>query len=125
MISIKQKGNFDKTNRFLGFLYRRDFYKVLDSYGRAGVQALSSATPVNTGETARDWYYEIHMSQNSVRIIWSNSNMTEGIPVAILVQYGHATGNGYWVEGNDFINPAMRDIFDGIAEAVWEGVRNA
>lgn len=125
MIEIKQKGSFDKTIKFLNFLYKRDFLKNLDSMAREGVMALANATPVDTGETARSWDYEIFTSPNKIRIVWSNTNMTDGVPVAILVQYGHTTETGYWVEGNDFINPAIRPIFDQIAEDIWNEVTRA
>ena len=125
MIEIRQRGNFDKTTRFLNLIPKYSFYKDLDMYGREGVNALAAATPIDTGETARSWDYEIHMSPNRVRIIWTNSNMVDGVPVAILVQYGHGNGSGYWVEGNDFINPALEATFDHIAEAVWSEVISA
>lgn len=125
MIEITQSGTFDKSIKFLHFLYNKEFLKNLDSHARDGVNALSNATPVDTGETARSWYYEIFTSPNKIRIVWSNTNMADGVPVAILVQYGHATRTGYWVEGKDFINPAIRPIFDQIAEDIWNEVTRA
>ena len=124
MISFRQKGDFSKT---YGFLERaKEVIKMgdLDKYGREGVIALSSATPENTGETANSWYYEIERKQRSARIIWKNSHMSEGIPIAILLQYGHATKNGGFVQGRDYINPSMRPVFDSIAESAWKEVIN-
>lgn len=125
MITIKSKGSFDKSIKFLGFLYRRDFLKDLNSYGQEGVEALRAATPVDTGKTANSWYYEIRNTPNRVSIRWCNSNLVDGVPVAVLIQYGHATENGRYVRGTDFINPAIRPIFEDIAERIWRKVTNA
>ena len=94
----------------------------LDKYGREGVKALESATPVDTGLTARSWYYEIKKTNGSVSISFYNSNIQNGIPIAIILQYGHGTGTGGWVEGRDYINPAIQPIFDKIAEKAWKEV---
>lgn len=125
MIEFNQRGNFDKSVKFLNFIYRRDFMKHLDGLAIEGQNALESATPIDTGLTARSWYYDIKTTRNQIKISWYNSNLTNGVPVAILVQYGHATETGYWVEGKDFINPAIRPVFDRIAEQVWGEVTNA
>ena len=94
----------------------------LDKYGNQGVAALSSATPVDTGLTAASWYYEIEQKPGSTVITFCNSNIQNGIPIAIILQYGHATGNGGWVQGRDYINPALRPVFDKIAEKAWKEV---
>ena len=122
MISFRQKGDFSKLT---GFLERaKEAVKLgdLDKFGRAGVEALSSATPVNTGETANSWYYEIENKNGTATISFNNSNIQNGVPIAIILQYGHGTGTGGWVEGRDYINPAIRPIFDEIAENAWREV---
>lgn len=122
MISFKQKGDFSKLT---GFLERvKESVKIgdLDKFGRAGVEALSSATPVNTGKTANSWYYEIENKNGVATISFNNSNIQNGVPIAIILQYGHGTGTGGWVEGRDYINPAIRPIFDEIAENAWREV---
>ena len=122
MISFKQKGDFSKLT---GFLERvKESVKIgdLDKFGKAGVEALSSATPVNTGKTANSWYYEIENKNGVATISFNNSNIQNGVPIAIILQYGHGTGTGGWVEGRDYINPAIRPIFDEIAENAWREV---
>lgn len=122
MISIKTKGDLRKTRKFLQKNLKKEYYKNLDSYGRRGVAALAAATPVDTGKTAESWNYEIHYSKDGVDIVWTNSNMADGVPVAILIQYGHATKSGTYVEGIDFINPALKSLFDDIADEIWKEV---
>lgn len=122
MIEIKQKGNFDKTIQFLGQLKRGVNTRILEKYGEAGVEALAAATPVDTGKTANSWFYEISRKPGSVTISFHNSNIQNGIPIAILLQYGHGTNNGGWVEGRDYINPAIQPIFDEIANKAWKEV---
>ena len=122
MVRIKSKGNFNKTRSFFERMKNRDYLKVLDRYGKMGVDALSAATPVDTGLTASSWGYEIHSSGATSSIVWTNSNVNDGIPIAILIQYGHGTRSGAYVQGRDFINPAMRSVFDNIANAVWKEV---
>lgn len=125
MIKIKTTGSFDRSIRFLNFLYRKDFLRSLNGYAEEGVAALSAATPVLTGKTAASWYYSIKTSRNSIKITWCNSNMADGTPIAILIQYGHGTKSGYYVQGRDYINPAIQPVFDNIAENVWREVTNA
>lgn len=115
MIHIKVNGDFSKTKSFLERSLELLKLGYLDRYGERGVQALTSATPVDTGKTADSWYYEIRRNSNTVSIIWKNSNINKGIPIAILLQYGHGTRNGGYVKGRDYINPAIRPIFDDIA----------
>lgn len=123
MIRITQKGNFEKTEKFFSRARKRDYYRALSFYGQKGVQALSAATPKDTGKTAASWGYTINQSPRSVSITWTNSNTTDsGIPIVILIQYGHGTRSGAYVQGRDFINPAIRPIFDEIAEKVWREV---
>ena len=98
---------------------------ILDKYGQAGVAALASATPVDTGLTAASWGYKIERAATSSKIIFTNSNIQNGVPIAIILQYGHATGNGGWVEGRDYINPAIQPIFDAILEEACKEVRKA
>lgn len=122
-ISFRHKGDFSKLDKYLNEVrkaVRKD--TIFDKYGRAGVAALSSATPVETGLAAQSWYYEVEQSSSSVRIVFYNSNVENGFPVAIMLQYGHGTGTGGWVEGRDYINPAIQPIFDKIAEDAWKEV---
>lgn len=120
MIKIKQRGNFKKTERFLDKAAHKDFLKDLDKYGREGVVALSAATPIDSGETAYSWGYEIHSSGSTTTIHWTNSNINNGVSIAILLQYGHGTRNGGFVLGRDYINPAIQPVFDQIAESAWK-----
>lgn len=122
MISFRQKGDFSNLSRFLERAKETVKIGDLDKYGRAGVSALSSATPVNTGKTAASWTYEIVRQNGSVSIEFHNTNIQKGIPIAIILQNGHATGIGGWVEGRDYINPAIQPIFDKIAKEAWEEV---
>lgn len=122
MISFRQKGDFSNLSRFLERVKETVKIGDLDKYGRAGVAALSSATPVDTGKTAASWTYEIVRQNGSVSIEFHNSNIQKGIPIAIILQNGHATGTGGWVEGRDYINPAIQPIFDKIAKEAWEEV---
>lgn len=122
MISFRQKGDFSKLTRFLE--RAKEAVKVgdLDKYGQEGVAALASATPVDSGLTANSWYYEIENKKGSVTITFKNSNIQNGVPIAIILQYGHGTGTGGWVQGRDYINPAIQPIFDKIAENAWREV---
>lgn len=122
MISFRQKGDFSKLTRFLERAKEAVKIGDLDKYGRAGVAALSSATPVDSGLTASSWYYEIEHKDGSSKITFYNSNIQNGVPIAIILQYGHGTRGGGWVEGRDYINPAIQPIFDDIAESAWREV---
>ena len=124
MITFRQKGDFSKFNRYLERLKEAVKLGDLNKYGRQGVQALSSATPIESGETANSWYYKINRTKESVAITFHNSNIQNGVPIAIILQYGHGTGTGGWVEGRDYINPAIQPIFDKIAEDAWKEVTN-
>ena len=122
MISFRQKGDFSKLTSFLERAKNAIRLGDLDKYGREGVAALASATPVDSGETATSWYYEITNKNGIARISFFNKNIQNGVPIAIILQYGHATGTGGWVEGRDYINPAVRPIFDKIADTAWREV---
>jgi hypothetical protein len=118
MISFRRKGDFSKLTRSLERSKEAVRLDYLDKYGRAGVAALASATPTESGKTANSWYYEIIRNKESVMLSFKNSNVVNGVPIAIILQYGHGTGTGGWVEGRDYINPAIRPIFDQIANDV-------
>lgn len=122
MITFRQKGDFSTLTRFL--IKAKDAVRLgdLDRYGRDGVAALASATPVDTGLTAKSWYYKIERKNGSVTISFHNSNIQNGVPIAIILQYGHGTRNGGWVEGRDYINPAIQPIFDRMADSAWKEV---
>lgn len=120
MITFRQKGDFSKLSRYLEKVKEAAKVGVLDKYGQAGVAALSSATPVESGLTAQSWYYEIEHTKSSAVIRFLNSNVNKGVPIAIILQYGHGTGTGGWVEGRDYINPAIQPIFDNIAKDAWK-----
>lgn len=119
MIGFRVKGNFDRTTRYLDKVKLAVRLGILDKYGRDGVAALSSATPVDTGLTASSWYYRIDTTDVSASIVFCNSNIQNGIPIAIILQMGHGTRNGGWVEGRDYINPALQPIFDKLAKRAW------
>lgn len=121
-ISYSYSGNFKGTKNFLANLKKRNFISKLDKYGQMGVDALREATPKDTGKTANSWYYEIEETRDSVTIRWLNSNTNRSIPIALLIQYGHATRDGGWISGKDYINPALKPIFDAIAKSAWEEV---
>jgi hypothetical protein len=122
MITFRHKGDFSKLTSYLEKAKKAGSLDGLDKYGREGVAALSSATAVESGKTAASWYYKIERNRDSVTIGFYNSNIQNGILVAILLQYGHATRNGGWVEGRDYINPAIQPIFDEIVENAWREV---
>lgn len=122
MISFKQKGDFSKLTRFLEKAKGAVRIGDLDKYGREGVAALASATPIDSGQTAKSWYYKIVNKNNSATITFYNSNIQNGVPIAIILQYGHGTRNGGWVQGRDYINPAIQPIFDKIVNDAWREV---
>ena len=120
MITFTQKGNFKKTQTFLQKARYRYYLDHLDKFGKEGVQALSLATPKDTGKTAGSWYYQIKETKNGVVIEWLNSNIQDYVNIALILQYGHATGTGGYVRGIDYINPAMRPLFEKIATDAWQ-----
>lgn len=120
MITFGQKGDFSKLSKFLEKAKEAVKLGDLDKYGREGVAALASATPVDTGLTSKSWFYEITRKNGSVSISFNNSNIQNGAQIAVILQYGHGTRNGGWVQGRDYINPAIRSIFDRIANDAWK-----
>lgn len=125
MISFTSTGSFNNTESFLKKMSKPNIRSVLDGLARQGVAALSSATPVESGLTAASWTYDIEESGGNWTIVWSNTHVVSGAVIAILLQYGHGTGTGGYVAGRDYINPAIRPIFDKIADSVWKVVTSA
>lgn len=124
-VNFEVSGGFTKTERFLNRMKRREYLNALDEFGRDGVQALRNATPVDSGATAEAWDYEIKRTRNYTEIVWTNSNINDGVPIAVILQYGHGTGTGGYVQGRDYINPAIRPVFDKIVEKAWKVVTSA
>ena len=122
MISFRQKGDFSKLTHYFERVKKTARLSILEKYGREGVAALSSATPVDSGETASSWYYKVTSENDSAAISFYNSNVNQGVPIAIILQYGHGTGTGGWVEGRDYINPAIQPVFDRIVNDAWKEV---
>ena len=122
MIRCTVKGSFKKTTGFLNRIRKLDFESILKKYGEEGVVALAEATPIRTGRTAASWNYEIVKEHNSVRLFWTNSNIQDGVCVAVILDFGHGTSGGGYVQGRHFISPAIQPIFDRIAEAAWKEV---
>lgn len=124
MISATSSGSFEKTTKFLEFLKSNKIFNVLDHYGRVGVDLLSSATPRETGETAQSWSYSVTHNKGKHAINFSNNHVEDGVNIAIIIQYGHGTGTGGYVEGIDYINPVIRPLFQQILDDVWRQVTN-
>lgn len=122
MLTLKSNGDFKKVTSLLERLKESAHVGVLDKYGKRGVEALKNATPKDTGLTADSWDYEITNENGRATITFTNSNIQNGVPIAVILQYGHATNGGGWVEGIDYINPAIRPIFDEIADEAWKEV---
>lgn len=122
MISFRQRGSFSKLTGYLQKARHAVRISDLDKYGREGVAALESATPVDSGLTAKSWYYKIKIQNGSATISFHNSNVHDGVPIAVILQYGHGTGTGGWVEGRDYINPVIRPLFDKIVDKAWKEV---
>lgn len=122
MIRFKQKGDFKNLESFLNKASKFDMRTFLDRYGREGVEALRSNTPIDSGLTASSWDYYIETNKRTSKIVWTNTHNVSGVNIAIILQYGHATKNGGYVQGQDYINPAIRPIMDKIAEDVWREV---
>ena len=119
MIGFRQKGDFSKATRYFEKLRQASRLKILEKYGQEGVDALASATPVDSGITAASWYYKVEVTDEAASIIYCNSNVNKGVNIAIILQYGHGTGTGGWVAGRDYINPAIQPVFDSLAERAW------
>lgn len=122
MVKVTVKGDFKKTSDFLKGIKERRQYKILEEYAQKGVDALQEATPKRTGLTASSWSYEIEQNPKTITISWTNSNFNQGVPIALVIQYGHGMPNGGYVKGIDYINPAMQPIFDEMADMVWKEV---
>ena len=122
MIGIKSKGDFGKTENFFKKIKNKVYLSKLDKYGKIGAERLAQYTPVDTGLTAASWKYEIEYRENGVAVVWSNTNVNKHVNIALILQYGHGTRNGGYVEGRDYINPALKPIFDDLAKEAWEVV---
>lgn len=122
LIKVRKRGNFRKTNKFLNALIKEEYLDCLDKYGKQGVEALKQATPRDTGKTADSWSYEILRKGDSVALTWNNSNISDGCNVAVLLQYGHGTKTGGYVKGINYIDPALKPIFEEIAKYAWKEV---
>lgn len=125
MIGIEVTGDNDKTSRALGKISKLEYILILHHYGSVGVSALAAATPKESGETAASWTYNIEFKGGATKLVFHNTHVNEGVPIAIILQYGHGTGTGGWVEGRDYINPAIQPVFDQIAADIWKQVTNA
>lgn len=125
MFSFSSQGDFGKTLKFLAQVQKMDLGALCEAQAQKGVAALIASTPRDTGIAANSWGYKIIRSKGSVMIGWTNSDVENGFPVALMIQYGHGTGTGGYIQGRDYINPAMRPVFDQIAETVWKAVTSA
>lgn len=125
MAIFKHRGDFKKTSKFLENVKKQGFLPVLEKLGREGVDALAAATPIDSGETAKSWQYDIRRTSDQTVIYWYNTNVVDGVNIAIILQYGHGTGTGGFVQGRNYINPAIRPVFDRIAEEAWKGVTSS
>ena len=121
-ITFRTKGNFKKTNNFMKEILHRDYMSIIEKYAKEGLEALIANTPIDTGLTAASWSYEIVQEKDKTVINWKNSNIQGYVNIALILQYGHATRNGGWVKGVDYINPTLQPIFDKMAEEVWDEV---
>jgi hypothetical protein len=122
IVSFKQKGDFKNTEKLLKRSFGKDYKSILEKYALQGVRELAANTPIDTGLTASSWTYDIVQTGSSYSIVWNNSNVNKGVNIAVILQYGHATRNGGYVQGRDYINPALQPIFDEMAEAAWKEV---
>ena len=125
VISFKHKGDFNKTEKFLKKMKSSEFQDILERYGQIGVDALSRATPVDSGTTAASWSYEIDRSNSGIAIYFINSHENKGVNIAVILQYGHGTGTGGYVQGRDYINPAIKPVFDQMSSDLWKMVTSA
>lgn len=123
MVKLSTSGDFKKLTKFLnGLTFDQHIEHILKEYGEKGVEALRAATPKNTGKTSESWDFKVYVGDTSASITWTNSNLNEGVPIALMIQYGHAMPQGTYVQGIDYINPAMKPIFEEITEKVWKEV---
>ena len=124
-VTLRTQGDFKNTLRFLHKMKNLDFLEILDRYGKMGVERLAEYTPKLTGKTASSWTYEIHIGMESASIDWWNTNENDGVPIALIIQYGHGTGTFGYVPPIDYINPALQPVFKELADKVWKEVENA
>ena len=124
IVSFRKSGDFKNIEKFFMGVSKRLYLAHLDKYAKKGLEALKAATPVDTGLTRDSWDYEIFFSDRAISITWTNSNVVQDVPIAIILQYGHATGNGGYVQGRDYINPALQPVFDEMAEDIWKEVKS-
>ena len=122
IVNLQASGSFKHTSSFFDRVLHRDFYRNLSKYGQQGVDALKSVTPIDTGETAASWTYSVYFNKDTIKISWYNNNQSERVPVVVLLQYGHATRDGRFIRGLDFVNPAIRPIFEEMSESIWKEV---
>jgi hypothetical protein len=122
VIEMRQSGDFKKNLTFLTNLRKKSIRPILEKYGQKGVEALAEATPKATGKTAASWSYEIKMEKTGAVLSWKNANIVDGVPIAVILQYGHGTRNGGYVQGVDYINPGMKPVFDAIRDELWKEV---
>lgn len=125
MIKFKHSGNFNKVEKFFIRMSGAKYLNILEKYGQAGVAALAAATPTDSGSTADSWTFEIQRGSSSTALRWLNTNTNDGVNIAVILQYGHGTGSGGYVQGRDYINPAIAPIFDKIADEAWKEVTQA
>ena len=125
MITVTHTGNYSNIDKFLKFITQEKYLRSIYRYAKKGVEALSNATPVDSGKTASSWNSEIIVGTNSINIYWNNDNINKGVNIAVILQYGHGTRNGGYVQGRDYINPAIRPVFDKMAEELWKEVMSA
>lgn len=122
MITISSKGSFSNTEKFLKRSIISNYNSIFEKYGKEGVRLLSSATPVDTGKTSESWAYEVKKSKSGISIEWSNSNVVNGVQIAVIIQYGHGTQNGAYIQGQDYINPVIKPLFDILTNDIWKDV---
>lgn len=122
MIKVSSKGDFRNTIKFLENVEKSNYINILKKYGEKGVNRLKAATPIDSGKTANSWEYKIEYNKNKISLVWYNTNINDGVPIALILQTGHGTRTGDYVRGIDYINPAMKPVFDEIANEVWKEV---
>lgn len=124
VVTLRSSGNYSKTKSFLNHLRNFNITTILEKYGELGVQRLQEYTPKRTGLTAQSWVYEVHVGPQRASVNWWNTNENDGVPIALIIQYGHGTGTGGYVRGIDYINPALQPVFEAMAEEVWKEVKD-
>lgn len=125
LFNVHSDPKFPKTDKWFSNLLKVPNLSKFERYGQLGVEALSAATPMDTGETARSWEYEVTKADGQIKVSFYNTNVNKGVNIAIILQYGHGTGTGGWVEGIDYINPAVQPVLEALAEEAWKEVEQA